>query len=85
MCSSDLQQVLLALTQKGASREDAYVYVQRNAMKIWAEGGSYLDRLKGDADVARYLTSDELDALFDLGQHFQHVDTIFERVFRASA
>ncbi len=79
------QQVLLALTQKGASREDAYVYVQRNAMKIWAEGGSYLDRLKGDADVARYLTSDELDALFDLGQHFQHVETIFERVFRASA
>jgi adenylosuccinate lyase len=75
------QQVLLALTQKGVSREDAYVYVQRNAMKIWAEGGNYLDKLKADIDVAANLNSDELDALFDLEQHFRHVDTIFERVF----
>jgi len=75
------QQVLLALTQKGVSREDAYVYVQRNAMKIWAEGGSYLDKLKADTDVAANLSSSELDALFDLDQHFRHVDTIFERVF----
>ena len=75
------QQVLLALTQKGASREDAYVFVQRNAMKIWAEGGSYLDKLKADSDVTAYLRHDELDALFDLDQHFCHVDTIFERVF----
>ena len=75
------QQVLLALTQKGVSREDSYVYVQRNAMKIWAEGGSYLDKLKADADVAAKLTSGELDALFDLEQHFRHVDTIFDRVF----
>ena len=75
------QQVLLALTQKGVSRENAYVYVQRNAMKTWAEGGSYLDRLKSDEDVIAHLTDQELDALFDLEQHFQHVDTIFKRVF----
>ncbi len=79
------QQVLLALTQKGASREDAYVFVQRNAMKIWAEGGSYLDRLKADADVAGYLSATELEALFDLNQHFRHVDTIFTRVFGKTA
>jgi adenylosuccinate lyase len=75
------QQVLLALTQKGVSRENAYVYVQRNAMKIWAEGGSYLDNLKADADVSSHLSNQELDSLFDLNQHFQHVDTIFKRVF----
>ena len=75
------QQVLLALTQKGVSRENAYVYVQRNAMKIWAEGGIYLDKLKSDEDVSAHLTDQELDALFDLDQHFQHVDTIFKRVF----
>ena len=75
------QQVLLALTQKGVSRENAYIYVQRNAMKIWAEGGSYLDKLKSDEDVSAHVTDQELDALFDLDQHFQHVDTIFKRVF----
>ena len=75
------QQVLLALTQKGVSRENAYVYVQRNAMKIWAKGGSYLDNLKADADVSAHLSDQELDSLFDLNQHFQHVDTIFKRVF----
>ena len=75
------QQVLLALTQKGVSRENAYVYVQRNAMKIWADGGSYLDNLKSDADVNANLSDQELDALFDLDQHLRHVDTIFKRVF----
>ena len=75
------QQVLLALTQKGVSREDSYVYVQRNAMKIWAEGGSYLDNLKADNDVAKNLNDSELEALFDLDRHFRHVDTIFKRVF----
>ena len=75
------QQVLLALTQKGVSRENAYVYVQRNAMKIWADGGSYLDNLKADAEVNTHLSDQELDSLFDLNQHFQHVDTIFKRVF----
>ena len=75
------QQVLLALTQKGCSREDAYIYVQRNAMRVWQEGKSYLTLLKEDSDIAEFLTADELEALFDLEQHFQHVDTIFARVF----
>ncbi|MGB1668963.1 MAG: lyase family protein, partial [Candidatus Puniceispirillaceae bacterium] len=79
------QQLLLALTQKGVSREDAYVYVQRNAMATWKEGGSYRDRLKADADVSASLTEAEIDALFDLDQHFRHVDTIFARVFGAPA
>ena len=50
-------------------------------MKVWADGGSYLDKLKADNDVTAYLRGEELDALFDLDQHFRHVDTIFERVF----
>ena len=50
-------------------------------MKIWEEGGSYLEKLKADSDVTAHLRHDELDALFDLDQHFRHVDTIFERVF----
>ncbi|MGB2400054.1 MAG: adenylosuccinate lyase, partial [Candidatus Puniceispirillaceae bacterium] len=75
------QQVLLALTQKGASREDAYLFVQRNAMRVWNEGLAYLDLLKADTDIAPYLSHEELDALFDLDQHFRHVETIFARVF----
>ena len=75
------QQVLLALTQKGCSREDAYIYVQRNAMRVWNEKKSYLPLLKEDSDIATYLSADALEALFDLDQHFRHVDTIFERVF----
>ena len=75
------QQVLLALTQKGASRENAYLFVQRNAMRVWNEGLAYLDLLKADTDIAPYLSHEELDALFDLDQHFRHVETIFARVF----
>ena len=75
------QQVLLALTQKGASREDAYLFVQRNAMRVWNEGLAYLDLLKADTDIAPYLSHEELDALFDLDQHFRHVETIFARLF----
>jgi adenylosuccinate lyase len=75
------QRVLLALTQKGCSREDAYIYVQRNAMRVWNEKKSYLPLLKEDSDIASYLSADELEALFDLDQHFRHVDTIFARVF----
>ena len=75
------QQVLLALTQKGCSREDAYLYVQRNAMRVWQEGKSYLPLLKDDRDIAAYLNGEELEALFDLDQHFRHIDTIFARVF----
>ena len=76
------QQVLLALTQKGVSREDAYRMVQRNAMEVWAGNGNYLDLLKADADVQNALSDSEIEALFDLDQHFKHVDTIFDRVFQ---
>ncbi|MGU9961865.1 MAG: adenylosuccinate lyase [Candidatus Puniceispirillales bacterium WSBS_2018_MAG_OTU23] len=75
------QQVLLALTQAGISREDAYKIVQHNAMETWKNGGSYLERLKADKDIGDKLTADDLDGLFDLGQHFAHVDTIFARIF----
>ena len=77
------QQVLLALTQKGVSREDSYKMVQRNAMEVWAGNGNYLALLKADEDVQKALSDDELDALFDLDQHFKHVDTIFARVFNS--
>ena len=77
------QRVLLALPQAGASREDSYALVQRNAMKVWESDGalSLLDLLKNDADVTAKLPSDELTALFDLDYHMKHVDTIFDRVF----
>jgi adenylosuccinate lyase len=75
------QRVLLALTQKGASREDAYAWVQRNAMPVWRGGGDFLALLKADPDVSRTLTAAELGDLFDLGYHFKRVDVIFERVF----
>jgi adenylosuccinate lyase len=75
------QRVLLALTQKGASREDAYRLVQRNAMPVWEKGGDFLENLKADAEVAAVLSPAELEALFDLGYHLKHVDTIFRRVF----
>ena len=73
--------VLLALTQKGASREDAYKLVQRNAMKVWRGEGDFLTFLKKDPDVKKYLSDAELAERFDLGFHFKHVDTIFKRVF----
>src|SRR4051812_12556400 len=75
------QRVLLALTQAGVSREDAYVYTQRNAMKVWNGGGTLLDHLKADADVTAKIKPKELEALFDMGYHTKHVDTIFKRVF----
>jgi adenylosuccinate lyase len=75
------QQVLLELTQKGMSREDAYKAVQRNAMASWKEGKNYRALLEADADVAKHLTPKDIDALFDLGQHTRHVDTLFKRVF----
>ncbi len=81
------QRVLLALTQAGLSREDAYALVQRNAMKVWESDGelSLLDLLKADADVSKRLSTGELDGLFDLDYHFKQVDTIFDRVFDRSA
>lgn len=77
------QRVLLALTDKGCRREDAYRLVQRNAMKVWEDGKDFLQELKNDSDVTGYLSADEIGALFDLSYHMKHVDTIFERVFSA--
>jgi adenylosuccinate lyase len=76
--------VLLALTQKGASREDSYRLVQRNAMKVWRGEGDFLAFLKKDPDVKKYLSDAELAEQFDLGFHLKHVDTIFKRVFGSS-
>jgi adenylosuccinate lyase len=75
------QRVLLALTQKGVSREDAYRLVQRNAMKAWHGDGDFLTLLKGDAEVRKHLSDRELAANFDLDFHLAQVDTIFKRVF----
>ncbi|PTQ08526.1 adenylosuccinate lyase [Sphingomonas oleivorans] len=79
------QRVLLALTQAGISREDAYRLVQRNAMKVWESDGqlSLLDLLKADPQVAAALSAEELEEKFDLGYHLKNVDTIFARVFGA--
>jgi adenylosuccinate lyase len=76
------QRVLLALTQAGVSREDAYEYVQRNAMKTWEDGKDFLAELKADPDVTDAVPAKDLDAMFDLAYHLKHVDTIFDRVFR---
>jgi adenylosuccinate lyase len=75
------QRVLLALTQKGMSREDSYAAVQRNAMPVWRGEGNFLELLKKDKDVSALLSAAELESLFDLGYHTKHVDTIFRRVF----
>jgi adenylosuccinate lyase len=75
------QRVLLALTQAGAPREDAYRMVQRNAMQVWREHGDFLTLLKADKDVRKHMSETELVAEFDLDHHFKHVDTIFRRVF----
>jgi adenylosuccinate lyase len=75
------QRVLLALTQAGMSREDAYAAVQRNAMKVWQEGADFLNLLKADGDVTQHIDDDALAALFDMAYHTKHVDTVFKRVF----
>jgi adenylosuccinate lyase len=77
------QRVLIALTQKGIPREDAYRLVQRNAMKVWGGESDFLSLLKGDKDVRAKLSDRELEANFNLDHHFKHVDTIFKRVFGA--
>ncbi len=76
------QRVLLALTQAGVSREDAYRLVQRNAMPVWRGEGNFLELLKADTEVSNTLSNTELENLFDLGYHTRHVDTIFARVFK---
>jgi adenylosuccinate lyase len=75
------QRVLIALTQKGVPREDAYRLVQRNAMKVWSGEHEFLALLKADPDVTKALSPKEIEANFDLGYHLKHVDTIFKRVF----
>jgi adenylosuccinate lyase len=77
------QRILLALTQAGASREDSYRIVQRNAMQVWESDGQLqlLELLAADPDVTALLPRDKLEPLFDLGYHLKHVDTIFDRVF----
>ena len=77
----DSQRVLLALTQAGMSREDAYRAVQRNAMAAWDGRGRFSDLLKQDPKIARLLDPDTIDGLFDTAYHLKHVDTIFRRVF----
>jgi adenylosuccinate lyase len=78
------QRVLLALTQKGVSREDAYTLVQRNAMKVWERGADFLEELRSDPEVTAAMTPREIEDCFDLGYHTKHVDTIFARVFGAA-
>ncbi|MEM8616955.1 MAG: adenylosuccinate lyase, partial [Pseudomonadota bacterium] len=78
------QRVLLALTQSGVSREDAYRLVQRNAMAVWEQGADFRTRLLADDEIRAALSAAEIEALFDLGYHTAHVDTIFARVFSAN-
>jgi adenylosuccinate lyase len=75
------QRVLLALTQAGISREDAYRLVQKSAMTAWQDGGDFKSLLLADAEVAKALAPEQIEALFDLGYHTKHADTIFARVF----
>jgi adenylosuccinate lyase len=75
------QRVLLALTQAGMSREEAYRVVQRNAMQVWERGAKFRDLLVADADVAGHLPVTQIDAIFDMSYHTKNVDSIFKRVF----
>ena len=74
-------QLMLALTQKGISREDAYAWTQRNAMKVWDEGGNYIELVTKDADIASHLSAEEIARVFDLKHYLRNVDKVFARVF----
>ena len=74
-------QLMLALTQKGVSREDAYAWTQAVAMMVWDEGGDYADLIKRDADITSKLSSDEIERVFDLKHYLRNVGKVFERVF----
>ena len=74
-------QLMLALTQTGVTREDAYVYTQRNAMKVWDEGGDYQELVKADADISSHLTTEEIARVFDLKHYLRNVGKVFDRVF----
>ncbi len=75
-------QLMLVLTQKGVSREDAYAWTQRNAMKVWDEGGEYHELIKKDADISEHLSAKEIDRVFDLKHYLRNVGKVFERVFK---
>jgi adenylosuccinate lyase len=75
------QRVMIALTQKGVAREEAYRLVQANAMKAWREEGDFLALLKADPGIRKHMSEAEIEANFDLEHHLAHVDTIFKRVF----
>ncbi len=74
-------QLLLALTQKGVSREDAYVWAQRNAMKVWDEGGEFQDLVMNDADISARLSAEETEKVFDVKHYLRNVGKVFARVF----
>ncbi len=74
-------QLLLVLTQKGVSREDAYIWAQRNAMKIWDEGGEFKDLVFADKDITSRLSSEEIEKVFDVKHYLRNVDNVFVRVF----
>ena len=78
-------QLMLALTQKGVSREDAYVYTQRNAMKVWDEGCEYRELVLNDADISAKLSVEEIEKVFDLKHYLRNVEKVFERVFKPEA
>ncbi len=73
--------ILLLLTRKGLSREEAYAVVQRNAMKVWEKGDDFKTLLSQDEEIKRLLTGEELDVAFNVRSHLKHVDDIFRRVF----
>ena len=74
------QRVLLALTQKDVSREDSYLMVQRNSMKVWNDEGTFYDLIKKDKEICSILSDDEIDDIFDLNYHLKHIEEIFQRV-----
>lgn len=74
-------QLMLALTQKGVTREDAYTWTQRNAMKVWDEGGDYPELVNNDPDISDHLSAEEIERVFDLNHYLRNVGTVFDRVF----
>lgn len=76
-------QLLLALTQKGVSREEAYAWTQRNAMKAWDEGGEYQELVMKDADISSRLSPEEIARVFEVKHYLRNVEAVFERVFGA--
>ena len=74
------QRVLLALTQKDVSREESYLMVQRNSMKVWNDEGTFYDLIKKDEEICSILSDDEIDDIFDLNYHLKHIEEIFQRV-----